>query len=403
MQMIHLTNKQARQFILLKQGLLGEYRFIEKQGALQYVRQAGCIQFDPVDACGKNAELTLQSRVKNFRKKMLHDLLYKDRALFDYPDKNLSIIPTDDWPYFTRFRDISIRGGGKFDDLPALEIEAKAYIAKHGAVSSDDLPIDGSIHWHSHIHWSGNWAGETNAARAVLEHLYATGELVIHHKKGTRKYYDLAEKHIAPEVLSAPDPLPDEHAHQKWRVYRRIGAVGMLWNRNSDAYLGIWGMKAPQREEAFQALLGEGKIIPLQVDDIKEALYCHTEDLPLIEEIKQNGAYKPRCEFLAPLDCMMWDRKLIRALFDFDYTWEIYTPAAKREYGYYTLPVLLGDRFVGRIEAVSETKADVLHVKNLWLESGVRETKKLARAVDQRIKRFAKFNECGQIADERRD
>ncbi len=110
----------------------------------------------------------------------------------------------------------------------------------------DDLPIDGSIHWHSHIHWSGNWQGETNAARAVLEHLYATGELVIHHKKGTRKYYDLADAHIAPEVLSAPDPLPDEHEHRKWRVLRRIGAVGMLWNKNSDAYLGIWGLKAPQ-------------------------------------------------------------------------------------------------------------------------------------------------------------
>ena len=399
--MIQLTNQQARQFLLLKQGLLGEHKFIEKQGALDYVRQAGCIQFDPVDACGKNAELTLQSRVKNFKKKMLHDLLYKDRALFDYPDKNLSIIPMGDWPYFKRFREISIGGGEKFKDLPALEDEAKAYIRKHGAVSSGDLPIAGSIYWHSHIHWSGNWQGETNAARAVLEHLYATGELVIHHKKGTRKYYDLADQHIAPEVLNAPDPLPDEQEHQKWRVYRRIGAVGMLWNRNSDAYLGIRHMKSPQREQAFAALKSEGKIITLQVDGIKEPLYCHAEDVPLIENIKKAGDDKPRCEFLAPLDCMLWDRKLIRALFDFDYTWEIYTPAAKRKFGYYTLPVLYGDRFVGRIEAVSDTKSNTLLVKNLWVEDGVRKTKKMARAIDMRIKRFAKFNECGQIVDAR--
>ena len=83
--------RQARQFILLKQGLLGRYRFAGKQGALEYIRQAGCIQFDPVDICGKNAELTLQSRVKGFTKSMLDTLLYKDRALIDYPDKQLSI------------------------------------------------------------------------------------------------------------------------------------------------------------------------------------------------------------------------------------------------------------------------------------------------------------------------
>ena len=90
--MIKLTNRQARQFLLLKHGLLGEHKFTGKQGALDFIRQAGCIQFDPVDMCGKNAELTLQSRVKKFKKEMLYDLLYKDRALFDYPDKQLSII-----------------------------------------------------------------------------------------------------------------------------------------------------------------------------------------------------------------------------------------------------------------------------------------------------------------------
>lgn len=399
--MIHLSNRQARQFLLLKQGLLGEYKFHEKQGALSYIRQAGCIQFDPVDVCGKNAELALQSRVKNFQKKALHDLLYKDRALFDYPDKNLSIIPVEDWPYFRRFREISIQGGAKFKDLAKLETEAKDYIREYGAVSSDDLPIDGSIHWHSHIHWSGNWIGDTNAARAVLEHLYATGEFVIHHKRGTRKYYDLADKCIPSAVLEASDPLPDEHSHYKWRVLRRIGAVGVLWNRNSNAFLGIWGMKSPQRERVFKELLNENNILEIQVDSLKTPLYCRAEDAALLDMVKHSEDYIPRCEFIAPLDCMMWDRKLIHALFDFDYTWEIYTPPAKRKFGHYVLPVLCGDRFVGRIEAASDVKAGVLHVKNVWFENGVRRTKKLDHAMDMRIKRFAKFNECGQIADHR--
>ncbi len=399
--MITLSNQQARRFLLLKHGLLGDYRFADKQGALDYVRQTGCIQFDPVDACGKNAELTLQSRVKNFKKSTLYDLLYVDRALFDYPDKNLSILPVEDWPYFARFRKASVDGGKQFEDLAVLEAEAKAYIRENGAVSSDDLPIDGNIRWHSNIHWSGNWHGDTHAARAVLEHLYTTGELIIHHKNGTRKYYDLAEKYIPAGVLCTADPLPEEHDHIKWRVLRRIGAVGLLWNRGSDAWLGIWNLDTPQRECIFKELLDEGRIIEVQAEGIRGSLYCRAEDAAILDMAKHGEAFKPRCEFMAPLDCMLWDRKLIRTLFDFAYSWEIYTPAVKRKYGYYVLPVLYGDRFIGRIEAVSETKTAVLHVKNIWYEAGVRQTKKLDHSMDMRIRKFAGFNECSRIADYR--
>ncbi len=98
---------------------------------------------------------------------------------------------------------------------------------------------------------------------------------------------------------------------------------------------------------------------------------------------------------------MLWDRKLIRALFNFDYTWEIYTPPSKRQYGYYTLPVLYGEAFAGRIEAVAETKTGILHVKNFWVENGVRKTKALAAAVDRRLKRFAEFNACPAVDDRR--
>ena len=94
--MVTMTREQARRFILSKQGLLGKYRFVGKPGAYQYIRQAGCIQYDPVDVCGKNAELTLQSRVRGFTRKMLADLLYKDRLLVDYTDKELSIWPRED-------------------------------------------------------------------------------------------------------------------------------------------------------------------------------------------------------------------------------------------------------------------------------------------------------------------
>ncbi len=392
---IRLTERQARRFLLRYHGLLGAHRFSGKQGALDYVRQAGCIQFDPVDVCGKNAELTLQSRVKGFQKSTLSALLYEDRSLFDYTDKNLSIIPVEDWPYFARFRERARRSGEQFDGLAALEKQTMAYIAQHGPVASDELPIEGEIFWHSSIHWSGDWHGKSNAARSVLEQLYSAGELVIHHKKGTRKVYDLASRHIPEAILGAPDPLPDESEHQKWRVLRRIGAVGLLWNRASDAWLAILGLSAAKRNAIFEQLEREGKILPARVEGIRDTLYLRAEALPVLEEAMSERAFTIRCEVLAPLDCMLWDRRLIRALFGFDYTWEIYTPAAKRRYGYYVLPLVYGERFAGRVEAVAGKEA--LCVKNVWLEDGVRRTKALEQALGRCMERLAKMNGCERV------
>ena len=392
-----LTNAQARDFILLKHGLIGAHRFQGKDGVMEFIRQAGCIQFDPVDVCGKNAEITLQSRIKGFTKSMLDELLYKDRLLVDYLDKQLAIIPMADWPYFERYREVARQSGLRFKGLDTLEKEALTYIEAHGFVSSNDLPLKGSIEWQSGIHWSGSWNGLTNASRSVLEQLYSTGELILHHKKGTRKYYDLATNHIPADILNTPDPLPDDFDHMKWRVTRRIGAIGLLWNRPSDAWLRISGLKNTTRTEIFKDLTDSQTIIPITVEGFKDPLYCLATDVPLIEKVLKNEALKPRMELIAPLDCLIWDRKLIQALFDFSYTWEIYTPDYKRKYGAYVLPLLYGHTFIGRVEVINDRKNKKLVVKNIWFEDGVKQTKKLHAELDKCLKRFAKFNECLEI------
>ena len=388
-----MTVEEARRFLLLKQGLLGDYRFRGKEGALAYVRQAGCIQFDPVDVCGRNAELTLASRVGGFRNEMLRDLLDRDRLLVDGPDKELSIFPVEDWPYFAPYRERSYRNGRRFEGLAELEERALRYIEEHGPVSADTLPIEGEIFWHSSVHWSGDWHKNSRAARSVLEQMYTDGRLVIHRKEGTRKFYDLARKHIPAEILDAPDPCPDEAERIKWRILRRIGAVGMLPDRRSDAFLGI-SLSIGEREAAFRSLEEEKKIVPVEIEGMKKPLYALSEDLPLIGAAVSGAAFRPRCEFLAPLDPFLWDRKLIEALFGFRYSWEIYTPADRRKYGYYVLPVLYGERFAGRIEAAADRREKILRVKNIWYEGGIRETKKLENAVGGAIRRLARLNGC---------
>ena len=401
--MLTITREQARRFILRRQGLLGKHRFAGKDGAYRFVRQAGCIQYDPVDVCGKNAELTLQSRVKGFTKQTLSDLLYKDRLLVDYTDKELSIWPREDWPYFSVYRARSKAHGASFPGIPELEEQAVAYIRANGPVSSDTLPIRGTIYWHSSMHWSGHWSKESPAARSVLEQLYTDGVLLIHHKSGSRKFYDLAERYFDQVLLTAPSPCPDENSFLRWRVKRRVGAVGMLWNRRSDAFLGI-SMDAGQREDAFDALEKAGAVAAVQVKDIRFPLYVLTEDLPLMEEIISGAAdCRPRMEFLAPLDPMLWDRRLIEALWDFQYSWEIYTPADKRKYGYYVLPVLWGDRFVGRIEAAADRKTGTLNVKNVWYEENAKQTKKMAAALESAAGRLAKLNGCTRTVRDGRE
>ena len=392
--MITITKQQARQFILAKQGLIGPYRFVGKNGAYDYICQAGCIQFDPVDVCGKNAELTLQSRVKGFKKSMLQELLYKDRLLVDYADKELSIWPTEDWPYFSSYRDRSVALGETFEGLEELKKRAIGYIDEYGPVSSDSLPIKGEIFWHSSMHWSGNWHKKSPAARSVLEQLYTDGELIIHHKNGSRKYYDLAEKYIPASILKAQNPCKNEESFISWRVLRRIGAVGLLWDKNSTAFLGI-NLNADMRKKILAKLADSGDIYAVIVEGLKTPFYYLADDALLMQSVIGGDVnVKPRMSFIAPLDPLLWDKSLILVLWDYQYSWEIYTPAIKRKYGYYTLPILFGDRFVGRIEAIPDRKKQILHVKGLWWEQGVRQTKTLNSELEKTLKIFSRFNDC---------
>lgn len=385
METMRLTKKQACRFLLRKHGLLGGYQFTAKQGVLDFIRQVGCIQFDPVDVCGKNAELVLQSRVKHFTKQMLYELLYEDRALIDYFDKNLAIFPIQDWPYFARYREQHRQWECSHSEIAAVRDNVKQTIANRGPSCSADLDLPDKVSWY----WS-----DTKLSRATLEHLYFTGELGIHHKSGAIKYYDLIEYCVPQEILLSPDPYPDDHAHRKWRVLRRIGAVGLLWNRASDAWLNIDGLHAAERTSIFSELLNEGNIVELAVEGVRDALYLLAEDVRVVQQCLQDETWKKRCEFIAPLDNLLWDRKLIQALFGFDYKWEIYTPADKRKYGHYILPILYGENFIGRIEATVERKSGMLLVKNIWYEPHIKPSSGIIRALNSAIGRFSAFNLC---------
>ncbi len=368
---IKITKTQARRFLLHHHGLRGAHKFAGEIGILAFIQQAGCIQYDPIDVCGKNSELVLQSRVAGFTKALLYKLLYVDRKLIDYFDKNMSIFATADWPYFQRKR-------AGYGDNHQTEISEpvlatiKRFVAQEGPVASRHLDLNSKVNW--------AW-GPTTQARAGLETLYFRGELVIHHRRGTVRHYALTTDCLPQQVLTAPDPNATTEAYHAWLVHRRIRSVGLLWNKGSDAWLGIEGFNAAARDAAFEFLERQGAIQPLEVEGLRGTLYVSSRDVSQLEDASVEAA--ERTELIAPLDNLLWDRQLVEMLFGFQYRWEIYTPAFKRQYGYYVLPILHGDGFVGRVEITPDKQEGQLQLQNTWLEPGVSLTRALEDGLEQ--------------------
>ncbi|MBP1989883.1 DNA glycosylase AlkZ-like family protein [Paenibacillus eucommiae] len=238
------------------------------------------------------------------------------------------------------------------------------------------------------ISWS--W-GPTMLSHAALEGMYHAGHLIIHHKVNTRKYYDLSERHIPQDLHAAPDPFQTKEQYYDWYVLRRIGSVGILWNRSSDAWLGIKDMKSLQRNDAFTRLLQKNKVIEINVEGLQHPLYMRSMDLEHLNHTLSIGQIEERSSILAPLDNLLWDRNLIKELFDFEYRWEVYKPAAERKYGYYVLPVLYGDKIVARFEPEKHRKHAPFSIKNWWWEEQISMNSPMKESIFNGLERFAAY------------
>jgi len=379
-----ISKKEAKRFMLYKNGLIGPYKFEGKNGVMDYITKVSPVQYDPVDVCGKSPEITLNSRVKGFKKSMISELLYKDRLLFDYYDKEMCILLMKDWKYFERTRERYRNNSKSKAELSHVIEEVRGIIEKGGAAASKDIPINDKIDWY--------WA-KTSASRAALETLYLQGELIVSSRKNTVKSYDFAHRLVPENYYNQKEPNENDLDHIKWRVLRRIGATGLLWNKSSDAFLGIKPIGSNNRTKAINELYDEKKLEKIIINEIDEPFYMLSADMPMLEYALANPDLKPRCELIAPLDNIIWDRKLIYELFGFFYRWEIYTPQPKRKYAYYTLPVLYGTDLIGRIELVRDTKAKILVNRNFWPEDGIKITKTMENAMEKSIEKLAKMNE----------
>jgi uncharacterized protein YcaQ len=393
-----LSQQETRQFLLAHQRLLPPRSLQGKAGLLEFIKHVGCIQFDPLNVVGRNPDLVLQSRVAEYRPEMLEQLLYQDRQLLDGWDKMAAIYSLSDWPYFTRHRNYMIERHIHSDQSPlrvAMEVKTAvserdipeglleqqnnslgltwekvresvlAAIREHGPLSSNELKDDTTIDW--------SWGKPTRLSKAAMETLYATGDLIIHHRSGTRRYFDLAERHIPAKIYYTPEPNTNDQDYQDWHMLRRIGGIGLAHPRSADHWLGILGVKSQQRTTTVHRLVEQGELVAAAVEGVPEQTFLmRTADLQVLEDLQSTQSTDPpQAAVIAALDNLIWDRQLIRWIFDFDYIWEVYKPKAKRKYGYYVLPVILGDRFIARFDSSFDKQKPILTINNWWWEDGV--------------------------------
>jgi uncharacterized protein YcaQ len=383
-----LTRQQARRLILAHQSLWPPQESDGKHGIINYIRRVGCIQFDPLDIVGHNSELVLQARIADFEPDMLQELLYQDRRLVDGWDKVMSIYCIEDWPYFRRQREADQHGLDKRSQITAILPQVRQVIRERGPLSSIDLDMDHKVDW--------PW-GPARLARAALEGMQFCGEVVIHHRVHTRKVYDLAHRHIPRKLLSASDPNKTDEQYHDWHILRRIGGIGLVWNRAGEAWLGIQGAKSKERDAALQRLAERGQVITAHVEGIEPPLYMRSEDQASLDKALQSNAPSPRAVILAPLDNLLWDRRLVKELFDFSYVWEVYKPVEQRKYGYYVLPILYGDRFIARFEPGRDKKNGALVIKNWWWEPDIALTKRMQSDLRDCFKRFLGYLGAGEL------
>lgn len=378
-----VSNVQARRFLVRYHGLYGE-RWSGKSGVRQAFSRLHSVQYDPLDVVTRNADLVLQSRVKNYRPEHLSALLYKDRDLIDGWDKMMCVYEAEDHNRFFRLREEKEREARGIlrwrEQTEALDYlpEVRAYLSEHGPCAGADIPLGDLTR--------GRW-GHGRVSSAALDYLFHTGEVLVSSKKGTVKSYDLTSR-LLPAYAQAVEPgFADADASLDWYVQRRIESVGLIWNKSDGGWLGTFLEQKALRTPALSRLLERERIAKIYVEGISEPLYCPTQALPLFS----SGPAPNRVKILAPLDNLLWNRALVKALFGFSYTWEVYVPESKRVYGYYVLPLLYGDRFLGRFEPAPYRRGGSFSVKKLWIEDGFSMTGAKKAALDAAFSEFSDY------------
>ena len=378
------TKKQAREF-LVNYHMINSKNHYSIRDVFNRIKS---IQYDPLNVVGTNPELVLQARVHNFKKDMLYDALYKERYLVDGWDKQMCIYEVKDFHYFNKIRENMANIESSFSmNFSGLEFkhiidEVYSIIEENGPISSSKIKL-GERKKHK---WGSN-----KASSVAISYLFHKGLIGVDSRNNTQKNFDLIQR-VHPNINSI-NPFTTEEDFIEYYLLRRIKSLGLVWNKSSVAFSGLHINKKSNRSKYFKSLTEKGLITEVSVVGMKEELYIPTEALNYPIDLND------RITILAPLDNILWDRALVKELFNFTYTWEVYVPKTKRKYGYYVLPLIRGSEIIGRIEFDKQRNSDPLKIINLWLEPSIEKTNKMDNELDLALNKFSKYLGIGPVSN----
>jgi uncharacterized protein YcaQ len=358
-----------------------------KEGVARAIERLGYVQIDTIAAVNRAHHHTLWVRCPDYDPGMLHALQADDRRVFEYWAHAMAYLPMSDYRYYIP----RMRAGGR--------VGAREWLTEHGDVietvlariraegpltSKDFEPPPGTKR--------GTW-WDWKPAKRALEILFWQGDLMIAERRNFQKVYDLTERVLPPGVDSTP---PSDEACGRFQVRRALRALGVARDREVLEFVKM--VAKPIVRRALDDLVDSGEVVEVDVEGAKGgACYALAERL----EEPAGEAAEPGVQILSPFDGLIIQRPRTKWLFDFDYAIECYLPEAKRKYGYFVLPILFGDRLVGRLDPKADRKAERLIVRKLWLEPGFEATDAFLEQLGRALARFAAFNRCASVKVER--
>ena len=329
---------------------------------LEVFRRLGSIQFDPIAVAGRTHDLVLHARVAGYDPSWC-DLLYQRREIFEAQNKGLSLVPVSEFPWF---RGTLARNPRR---LLAENAEVGEHVLERIRAEGPLSALDFDRRHGETTDWFG---APANTVRAVLEAYSVTGALGLARREGNRRYYDLIERLLPADVLAHSVPQWEQLRHKMLSRYRAHGLLGM--SGGGDIFGGLGPAKPDERLPGYpgrtalrEELVADGALVPVEVEGVRGKRLVLAEELRLLEDPPEAA---PTAAFLPPFDALVWDRPLLGSLFAFDYVWDLFFPPEKRRFGWYVLPLLFGDRFVGRIEPRIDRDGAKVEVLGLWWEDG---------------------------------
>ncbi len=396
--MLSISKTTLRRFVLGQQGLWPGRRWSGQAGTAQALNAIEALQLDPLNVVARSQDIALWGRVLDYQPEFLHQVIYQERKFFDYGGA-LFVYPMAELPYWRTHMQRRARTPYRLEFAQEHQealAQVMAAIQERGPLGNRDFAGNRRVN---------SYRGRKDTGVALF-HWWLVGEMMISRRQGFERVYDLRAR-VAPAGLdyAAPEDEAEEYFARKSLAFLGMQRLRpWIASVAGDAQRKI----TPAQGVAWlERLAAQGVVTSLRVDGSKEDWYTLRENLPRLE-ILESGAtpveWQPlgpttldEVTFLAPLEIAS-ARGRAKFLFDFDYVWEVYKPVELRRWGYYVLPILYGDRLVGRLDPKLDRKTNTLLINGFWLEGGAPlGDPHFAAALGKGLLRFAGFLQAQRL------